>query len=432
MMNFPLKIQSNPFWFLLYTEWVMLASCGSLAIFEALQEKHLPLQHILILVVLGLMGLILPNGKPLAKVIYTAIEIGLIFYGTSLGYLHILPTLYMIVVIRSCFIFEMRFRFCIAILSLILFLVHQVQYVRKMTAFLGPHVQEHVLMHQLSEFLVFALGLFFVLQLANSLLTEQKMRQQLTLAHEQLREYALRIEDLAAVQERNRIARDIHDSLGHALTALNVQLQTAAKLWQIDPTQAQSFLTQAQRLGTTAMKEVRKSVAALRADAQEQEPLETVIYSLVEDFCQGTGISVCTNINVDIYLSSQVVKTLYRIAQEALTNICKYAYATKVQIKLYTSPEKVYLTVEDNGRGFCLDSQKTGFGLQGMRERVAALKGDFQIQTAPKTGCRISVELPVKEGADDTLVTSGRPKSNLSGAESYAQPGARFASGGNG
>jgi signal transduction histidine kinase len=431
-MNLSVKVQPNPFWFLLYTEWVMLASCGSLAIFEALQERHLPLQHIVILVVLGLMGLMLPNGKPLAKIIYTAIEISLIFYGTSLGYLHILPTLYMIVVIRSCFIFEMRFRWAIAILSLFLFLVHQVQYVYKMSAFVGAQMQEHMLMHQLSEFLVFALGLFFVLQLANSLLTEQKMRQQLTCVHEQLRQYALQIEDLAAVQERNRIARDIHDSLGHALTALNVQLQTAVKLWQIDPTQAQSFLAQAQRLGTTAMKEVRKSVSALRADAQEQKPLETVIDSLVEDFYQGTGISVSTNINVNTALPPQAVKTLYRIVQEALTNICKYANATKVQIQLHTSSEKVYLTVEDNGEGFCLDSQTTGFGLQGMRERVAALKGDVRIETAPEAGCRISVELPVRDNADDSPVISGRSKSNLPGAESYAQSGTRFASGGNG
>jgi signal transduction histidine kinase len=110
----------------------------------------------------------------------------------------------------------------------------------------------------MAQTLVFGLGIFFVLQLVNKLLAERQIRQQLALAHEQLQEYSAKIEDLAAVQERNRIARDIHDSLGHALTSLNIQLQTAGKLWQKNPNQAHFFLAQAQKLGTIAMKEVRQ------------------------------------------------------------------------------------------------------------------------------------------------------------------------------
>ncbi|NJR62247.1 MAG: histidine kinase [Cyanobacteria bacterium CRU_2_1] len=78
------------------------------------------------------------------------------------------------------------------------------------------------------------------------------------------------VEDLAAIQERNRIAREIHDSLGHTLTAQNIQLQTAVKLWQRDVNQAQGFIEQAQRLAVTAMQEVRRSVSTLRADVREE------------------------------------------------------------------------------------------------------------------------------------------------------------------
>ncbi|GET41700.1 sensor histidine kinase [Microseira wollei] len=394
-----LKFQPNPIRLLLYTEWVMLASCASLAVMELLDLGYLPVQHILILALLGLMGLRLPSGSTSVKVLYTTIEVGLVFYGTVLGYLHILPTLYLIVVIRSCFIFELPGRWIVASLSFILFTLHQVQYVKSITPLVMPEGLHRFWMHQLSELLMFALGLLFVMQFVNTLIAERRMQQQLALAHEQLREYALQIEDYAAVQERNRIARDIHDSLGQALTALNIQLQTAAKLWQVNPEQAKSFLKQAQRLGETAIKEVRQSVSALRVDAPEEKPLAAEIASLVEDCRQATGISISTRINLGATLPSPVVKTLYRLVQEALTNICKHAQATEVQIQLDATPEQVSLTVEDNGRGFNCDSKTTGFGLQGMRERVAALQGNFQLKTEPGAGCRITVELPLREVA---------------------------------
>jgi signal transduction histidine kinase len=176
-----------------------------------------------------------------------------------------------------------------------------------------------------------------------------------------------------------------------------VQLQTAVKLWQRDPGQAQSFLTQALKLGEIAIKEVRQSVSALRADARADKPLEEVIASLVEDFRQGTGVSVSTKIDLGADLPPQVVTTIYRIVQEALTNICKYAQATAVQIQLSTTQNNVYLSVEDNGRGFSLNQNKTGFGLQGMRERVAVLGGNFLMQTAPGAGCRIILQLPLRQ-----------------------------------
>jgi two-component system sensor histidine kinase/response regulator len=213
---------------------------------------------------------------------------------------------------------------------------------------------------------------------------------------EQKRSLLQRIEEMAAIEERNRIAREIHDSLGHALTALNVQLQAAATLLPTDPQQAQSFLTQAQRLGAVAISEVRQSVGALRAGITEK-PLAEAIASLVADFRASTGITPTTKLNLQVDIPPPLDKTLYRIVQEALTNISKYAEASLVQIQLAATPESVCLSIQDNGNGFSLDQESKGFGLQSMQERAAAFDGDFQITSKPGAGCQIVVEFPLPE-----------------------------------
>jgi signal transduction histidine kinase len=199
----------------------------------------------------------------------------------------------------------------------------------------------------------------------------------------------------AAIEERNRIAREIHDSLGHSLMALNVQMQAAATLLLTDPTQAQSFLTQAQRLGKTAMQEVRESVRALRTDERTEQPFAETIAALAEEFRQVTGITPNICLRLTQPLSFSVSKTLYRIVQESLTNISKYAEATQVQIHSIATEQRIDLKITDNGRGFNSHQQTTGFGLQGMQERVAALNGKFHLTTSPGSGCQIQVELPL-------------------------------------
>jgi two-component system, sensor histidine kinase and response regulator len=236
----------------------------------------------------------------------------------------------------------------------------------------------------------------------------QQTQTNLLQALKQERSLKQRIEEMAAIEERNRIAREIHDSLGHSLTALNVQMQAVASLLHTDPLQAQSFLTQAQRLGTTAMQEVRESVRTLRTAEHTEQPLAETIAALAEEFRQVTGITPTVHVCLTKPVSSSVSKTLYRIVQESLTNISKYAQATQVQIHLVTidddrnSPEErlrqsIYLTVTDNGQGFDLQQQTTGFGLQGMQERVATLDGELHLATSPGAGCRIQVKFPLSE-----------------------------------
>ncbi|QZZ19914.1 sensor histidine kinase [Leptothermofonsia sichuanensis E412] len=395
-MNATLNTQSMPFRFLLYTEWVMLGSCGILAVIEAWQTQRIPVIHVLILLTLLVMGLALPKVKPSLAYFYTALQMGLILLGTTLGYLHILPTLYLIVMIRSCFLLQPPGRLIVAGLSFIFFAVHQVQYLTTiMPLWLPAMGEQRIWMHQIAEFLMFGLSLFLISRLVTTLIDERRTQEKLTQAHHQLRQYSLQIEELAAVQERNRIAREIHDSLGHALTSLNVQLQTGLKLWQRNPEEAHAFLEQAQQLGTIAMQEVRQSVSTLRADEQNETPLQETIATLLQEFRQSRGIPIQSSIHLTTPLSPEMSRILYRLTQEALTNICKHAEATEVRLELKTDPNQVYLAIADNGRGFSYPQITSGYGLQGMKERVAAMNGNFHLQTSPGQGCQITITLPL-------------------------------------
>lgn len=218
--------------------------------------------------------------------------------------------------------------------------------------------------------------------------------EQLAQMHDSLWQCVLQFANLSAAQERNRIARDLHDSVGHALTALNFQLQTAIKLYKPDPNQAEEFLTEAQRLVKLATQEVRQSVQALRSDTLETQPLETLIQSLVDDLRSTTGIMPTVNLDVQVSPPSHLVMPVYRIIQEGLNNIRKYAQASEVTIELCANATEVQFQICDNGRGFDPHSVAGGYGLKGMHERVAVLKGLFLVESSPGDGCQIHVWLP--------------------------------------
>ncbi len=220
--------------------------------------------------------------------------------------------------------------------------------------------------------------------------------EQLAQMHDSLWQCVLQFANLSAAQERNRIARDLHDSLGHALTALNFQLQTAKKLCKFDPTQAQEFLNEAHRLVGIATQEVRQSVKALRSDTSESDSLETLVNFLVHDFQQTTGILPEVEINLPIKLSSHLITPVYRIIQEALNNSRKYAQATEVKINIWVNSTGLHFTIKDNGRGFNPENISGGYGLRGMQERVAVLQGHLELKSQPGAGCCIAVKIPMQ------------------------------------
>ncbi len=231
------------------------------------------------------------------------------------------------------------------------------------------------------------------LQVQNARL--QQVEVELREALVQARLLNQQLEEMTALKERNRIARDIHDSLGHVLVALNMQMGGALSLWQQEPQQAYEFLTQAKELGSEALDAVRQSVSTIRSDPLEGELFGRAIASLVEEFRRTTGISPDYQIDLAVPTSTQVNQAMYRLIQEGLTNICKHAEATSVQIQILATASERLLVLRDNGKGFAIDEARAGFGLQGMHERVNALEGHLEIVSEPGGGCCITARFPI-------------------------------------
>jgi signal transduction histidine kinase len=229
----------------------------------------------------------------------------------------------------------------------------------------------------------------------NAVLSERKSREKLAIANEKLRQYALQIENQATLEERNRIAREIHDSLGHSLTALNLQLETALKLWSADQSKALSFLTKAKELGSKALQDVRHSVSTMRSHPLQGQSLDQAIMGLAENVHRATGVAPICTINLSYPLSNEMIPAIFRIIQESFTNICRYAKATEIKLELTTTPTSLRLIIQDNGVGFDLVQNTTGFGLQSMRDRTLALGGKFNIYSTPGCGCKITVVIPL-------------------------------------
>lgn len=383
---------------LLYLEWLLLGTVVVMELLLPFQLSWSLLLRVLTIAAFGLMSFRLPTSGRVAKWLYTTLEVGLILLLASQDNLSIrsIFLLSLVLVMRNCLVFRQTGQWIVLGLTLLLF----------GTLFLTrPIVSGHSIASawnwRLNSVLMFALTLVFALLLINTLLSERQSREQLeiahqelAIAHQQLRQYALRIEDQATLQERNRIAREIHDGLGHTLAAQTIQINNALLFWQSHD-KALTFLKQAKQLGAEALLEVRRSVSVLRSNPLQGHSLESAIQKLLTDFQQTTGIKPSYTIDLPFSLSPEVNTTLYRIVQESLTNIYKHAQATAVSVELQQHAGTIYLAIEDNGKGFHPTQNTTGFGLQGMRERSAALGGQFNLDSQPGTGCRISVAFPL-------------------------------------
>lgn len=221
----------------------------------------------------------------------------------------------------------------------------------------------------------------------------ERLAAELREANDQLRAYALQVEELATTQERNRLAREIHDGLGHYLTAISMQLQAARAVWDGDPARAADALGKAQTLAREALADVRRSVAALRGSPAEERPLPEMLAPLLEE-SRAAGIHAELTVHgAPRRLSTQAALALYRAAQEGLTNVCKHARASRVELVLdYGDASGVRLTVRDDGVG--AQNTNGGFGLIGLRERVQYLGGDLRIHTADGQGFALEVKVP--------------------------------------
>jgi signal transduction histidine kinase len=391
--------------FLLYLEWILL---GIVAFSETLSfpliraSPHPSLLNFLGLAVFAMMGSQLPTTKS-QKAIYTSVEIALILLMSLMGGIRLFPLLYIVLVNRNCLILTGRDRSIVTGIAGLLCALTQFRRFQSLALLRPAGVPERLGFILLGSMVLFGLVIVCLQLLVSAVLAERQSREQLAVANAQLRRYALKIEETATWQERNRIAREIHDSLGHSLTVFNLHLEAALRLLQSDPTEARALLVEAKQLGTIALSEVRQSVAVLRSDPLQGRSLQAAITTLVDDFRRSTGIVPVYTLAIDspdhqldrYPIPAEVKTAVYRIVQEALTNISKYAAATQVEIHLHAAID-LEVRIEDNGKGFDLKQNTTGFGIQGMRERTQALAGKFAIVTAPDAGCCIIATFPLR------------------------------------
>ena len=199
------------------------------------------------------------------------------------------------------------------------------------------------------------------------------------------------VETLAADLERNRIARDIHDSLGHSLTTLDVQLELAQNLYDQNPQRAAESIDIAKQLSSKCLQDVRH---ALRSIHRSDFDLDLALLTLIEQFKHNRDFKIHYHFDIP-YLPIQVRHQLYCVVQESLTNIEKYARASQVTLSGSTNHDGLAMTIEDNGIGFDIQLVRAGFGLQNMRDRILSLGGQFNIQSCSTFGTKVSVFIPL-------------------------------------
>jgi signal transduction histidine kinase len=210
--------------------------------------------------------------------------------------------------------------------------------------------------------------------------------------------------ELAIAEERMRMARDIHDGLGHHLTVLSIQLQAADKLVERNPAAAAEAIRTSRVEAQAALDEVRRSVGMMRQPPEESQPLEIMLANLVNDFREHTGLQATFQREGSaVELSTFARQTLFRTVQESLTNIQKHGQGVKhILAKLEYTPEIVHLLVSNDGEtSESTSTDPIGYGLKGLKERVDQLRGDLCCGSEAAGGFKVDVRLPLNEVVDD-------------------------------
>ena len=258
----------------------------------------------------------------------------------------------------------------------------------------------------LSDVLMFGVGLVLAIAMANIAVGEQASRARLekTLrdlekSHVQLTAYSAQVAELSAAAERNRLARDIHDSLGHHLTVIAVQLEKAAAFRDRDRATSDQSLTDARSSARQALDDVRMSVRALRGD-QPPARLTAMLADLVRQAGAGQQRITLTVTGDEGSISAAALAVLYRSAQEGLTNARRHSGAQDITVSAVFGDREAQLMVTDDGHGFRLGQHedggggREGFGLLGMRERASLAGGRAEIDSRPGGGTTVTVTVP--------------------------------------
>jgi signal transduction histidine kinase len=208
---------------------------------------------------------------------------------------------------------------------------------------------------------------------------KEMLYRELLDTHKELKQSTDEVNRLTIVEERNRIARDIHDTLGHNMTALIMQLQMAEHLIREDIPKAERLLVDAVKTAKDSLSGIREVVETLRGDSSTAAPAEA-LRKLVSEFAARTGTDISLELSGEANIRDTVVNAaVYHILQEAMTNAVRHGKAGRIWVRLDFTGAAVEFNVRDNGSG--AEKLKEGYGLKGIRERVKAFGGNVEYGT---------------------------------------------------
>lgn len=231
---------------------------------------------------------------------------------------------------------------------------------------------------------------------------QRQQRQELALANSKLREHAATLEQLTISRERNQMARELHDTLAHSLSAVSVQLEAIDSVFESSPAEARYLLGKALAQTRSGLAETRRALQSLRASPLEDLGLKLALETVAHSVAKRGGMSLQLRMDDVGELPAECEQNIYRIAQEAMTNALTHAQAQTLSVSLHRQNGTVVLAVSDDGVGFDSSqfSQLDRFGLRGIQERADLIDGKIEIESMPGKGTTVQLRVPT---ADDKV-----------------------------
>jgi signal transduction histidine kinase len=219
---------------------------------------------------------------------------------------------------------------------------------------------------------------------------------------EELQELVQQRQELAVTEERNRLARDLHDSAKQLALAASFQIATARQLFERDPQSAATSLEEAEKLVDKVRSELTDLIHELRSTQMDGKEFNEIVRTYAADWAHSCGIAFQLDIQEIDEIPLETEETLYRIMQEALANVARHSSAELVKIEILQHDGEIQLRVHDDGVGFNRQSTVNGMGLSSMQERAEEIGGFTRVSSQPGAGTEVRVVLPLpSKGAEN-------------------------------
>jgi signal transduction histidine kinase len=243
----------------------------------------------------------------------------------------------------------------------------------------------------------------FIRQAEDAHHENQRLLGELQTAHQQLYIYTAQAEELAVVQERNRLARSLHDSVSQTVFSMTMMAEAARILFDRDPVQAASQLGKLQALAKSALAEMRSLIFDLRPTAVAQQGLIPALRHHIATLERQHGLVVALHVTGESHLPDEQAEQLFSIIQEVLNNVAKHAWVDKASVNLQFEDRRIFLRVQSRGRGFvpeAMDAEEKHIGLSSIRKHVEMMGGTFSVDSRPGEGMCVTVEVTSADGGE--------------------------------